>query len=136
MYNAGDKVMLISPDGKAQKAKVEIVSGPLDNPKYRIKAGRLSTYLLPGWRIEAEEDYCYFTSSIDYKQSPRMRLLGISISSDSGGASVSLSFDGQSYEDGIDIAPDSSLELPVDVRAIRLEAKDKNKAVKYTIKWI
>jgi len=135
MYNAGDKVMLISPDGKARKAKIESVSGPRHNPKYRIRTRRGSTYLLPGWRIESEEDYCYFTDSIDYIQSRRMRLLGISISADSGAASVFLSFDGQSYEDGIDIAPDSSLELPVDVRAIRLEAKDKSKAVKYVIKW-
>lgn len=72
---------------------------------------------------------------IDYIQGRRMRLLGISISADSGAASLFLSFDGETYEEGIDLAPDSILELPVDVRAIRLEAKDKNKAVKYEIKW-
>jgi hypothetical protein len=65
-----------------------------------------------------------------------MRLLGISISANSGAAALFLSFDGETYEeDMIELAPDSSLELPVDVRAIRLEAKDKSKAVKYEIKW-
>lgn len=130
MFDVGDKVMLISPDEKAVKGIIEKPHG-----KLRIRTRRGSTYLLPGWRIESEAHYCYFTDSIDYIQSRRMRLLGISISADSGAASLFLSFDGDTYEEGIDLAPDSSLELPVDVRAIRLEAKDKSKAVKYVIKW-
>ena len=89
MYNAGDKVMLISPDGKARKGIIEKPHG-----KLRIRTRRASTYLLPGWRIESEADYCYFTSSVEYMQSRRMRLLGVRISSDSGEASLFLSFDG------------------------------------------
>lgn len=74
---------------------------------------------------------------IDYIESRRMRLLGISISSDSGAAALFLSFDGETFEqEMISIAPGTSLELPVNVRAIRLEAKDKKKVVKYTIKWV
>lgn len=147
MYNAGDKVMLISPEGKAQKAKIESVSGPRHDPKYRITTGRLSTYLLPGWRIQSEEDYEYFSSQladqlaqvtkfIDYIEGRRMRLLSVGISSDSGEALVLLSFDGENYEKEIEVAPGSSVELPVDVKAIRLQARDKKKPVKYDINWI
>lgn len=137
MYNSGDRVMLISPDGKAQKGIIDIVHDNL-----RIKTRRGSTYLQEGWRIEPYEDYCYFTSSVEYIQSRqmdrlRLRLLSVGISSDSGAAALFLSFDGETFEqEMISIAPGTSLELPVDVRAIRLEAKDKKKPVKYDINWI
>lgn len=158
MFDVGDKVMLISPDGKAQKAKIESVSGPRHDPNYRIRTGRLSTYILPGWRIQSEDDYEYFSKQLadhgwriqseeDADQLPevrkfidyiarRMRLLSVGLSSDSGEALIFLSFDGESYEKQIEIAPGTSMELPVDVRAIRLRARDEKKPVKYDIQWI